>query len=309
MPKIYASVAELIGGTSILRLHGIEREFGLTAKLFAKLESFNPAGSAKDRVAAEIINDAEKKGLLSDGSVIIEPTSGNTGIALAAIGAARGYRVIIVMPDTMSIERRKLILAYGAEVVLSDGALGMAGAIELANEIAKRTANSFIAGQFYNPANPMAHYKTTGREIYLDTDGNVDIFIAGVGTGGTISGTGRYLKERIPDIKIVAVEPKDSPILSEGRKGAHGIQGIGAGFIPDTLDTDIYDEIITVELEDAKKASRALGRSDGILAGISSGAALDAAIRVAKKEENHGKSIVVILPDTGERYLSADLFD
>ncbi|MBQ8688787.1 MAG: cysteine synthase A [Clostridia bacterium] len=309
MSNIYDSVTELIGRTPLLRLHGIEREFGLEARLLAKLESFNPAGSAKDRIAAKIIKDAEDSGLLTEGAVIIEPTSGNTGIALAAIGAARGYRVIIVMPDTMSIERRKLISAYGAEVVLSDGALGMAGAIALAKDIAEGTENAFIAGQFYNPANPKAHYDSTGPEIYADTDGDIDIFIAGVGTGGTISGTGRYLKEQNPEIKIIAVEPKDSPMLSEGKKGAHGIQGIGAGFIPDTLDTDVYDEILTVELKCAKKSANALARCDGILTGISSGAALDAAIRMARREENRGKSIVVLLPDTGERYLSADLFD
>ena len=309
MSAIYKSVSELVGKTPIMELTKIEKEYNLNAKLLAKLEFFNPLGSCKDRVAREMIDDAEKRGILKPGSVIIEPTSGNTGIGLAGIGASRGYRVIIVMPDTMSEERIRIMKAYGAEVVLSDGSRGMKGAIETAEEIAKKEKDSFIAGQFENPANPMAHIKTTGPEIYEDTDGNIDIFVAGVGTGGTISGVGKYLKEKNPDIRIVAVEPMDSPLLSEGRAGAHKLQGIGANFVPDCLDTKIYDEIIRVSTEDAYSLSRDMGKKEGILVGISSGAALWAATEIAKREENRGKTIVALLPDTGDRYLSTELFE
>lgn len=309
MSIIYKSVSELVGKTPLMELTKIEKEYNLYAKLLAKLEFFNPLGSCKDRVAREMIDDAEKRGILKPGSVIIEPTSGNTGIGLAGIGASRGYRVIIVMPDTMSQERIRIMKAYGAEVVLSKGSEGMKGAIEVAEEIAKKEKDSFIAGQFENPANPMAHLKTTGPEIYEDTDGNVDIFVAGVGTGGTISGVGKYLKEKNPDIKIVAVEPKDSPLLSGGRAGSHKIQGIGANFVPDCLDTQIYDEIITVSTEDAYALSRDMGKKEGILVGISSGAALWAATQIGKREENRGKTIVALLPDTGDRYLSTELFE
>ncbi|MBE7049628.1 MAG: cysteine synthase A [Ruminococcaceae bacterium] len=309
MSIIYKSVSELVGKTPLMELTKIEKEYNLDAKLLAKLEFFNPLGSCKDRVAREMIDDAEKRGILKPGSVIIEPTSGNTGIGLAGIGASRGYRVIIVMPDTMSQERIRIMKAYGAEVVLSKGSEGMKGAIEVAEEIAKKEKDSFIAGQFENPANPMAHLKTTGPEIYEDTDGKIDIFVAGVGTGGTISGVGKYLKEKNPDIKIVAVEPKDSPLLSEGRAGSHKIQGIGANFVPDCLDTQIYDEIITVSTEDAYALSRDMGKKEGILVGISSGAALWAATQIGKREENRGKTIVALLPDTGDRYLSTELFE
>ena len=308
MAKIYDSITELVGKTPLLRLRATERNNGAYAKIYAKLEYFNPAGSVKDRVALKMITDAEEKGLIKPGATVIEPTSGNTGIGIAAICAVRGYKAIIVMPDTMSQERQKLMTAYGARVVLSDGTLGMRGAIELAEQIKNETPGSVIAGQFINPANPQAHYLTTGPEIFEDTDGNVDIFVSTVGTGGTLSGTGRYLKERQPDIKIVAVEPTNSPVLSEGRPGKHGIQGIGAGFIPEILDTGVYDEVITVTEAESYEASRAAGKAEGILVGISSGAALSAAIKIACLKENAGKSIVVILPDTGERYLSTDLF-
>lgn len=286
----------------------LEKELGLKATVLAKLEYFNPAGSVKDRIARQMIDDAEKKGLLKPDSVIIEPTSGNTGIGLASVAAARGYRIIIVMPDTMSVERRQLMKAYGAELVLSEGAKGMKGAIAKADELAKEIPNSFIPGQFVNPANPQAHYETTGPEIYRDTDGDVDIFVAGVGTGGTLSGVGRYLKEQKPAVKVVAVEPATSAVLSTGVAGAHKIQGIGAGFVPDTLDTSIYDEIITVANEAAFETGRTIGRKEGVLVGISSGAAMWAAIELAKRPENEGKTIVVLLPDTGDRYLSTPLF-
>lgn len=309
MSKIYKSVDQLIGKTPLLELCNLEKALNLKAKLFAKLEYFNPAGSVKDRVALEMINNAEEKDVLKPESVIIEPTSGNTGIGLAAVGAARGYRIIIVMPDTMSIERRKLMKAYGAELVLSDGTKGMTGAIEKAEELAKEIPNSFVAGQFTNPANPSAHRKTTGPEIYEDTDGLVDIFVAGVGTGGTITGIGEYLKSKDSNIKIVAVEPADSPVLSEGKSGAHKIQGIGAGFIPEILNTEIFDEIITATTENSFDAARLIGKKEGVLVGISSGAALYAAIELAKRPENTDKNIVVLLPDTGDRYLSTPLFD
>jgi len=309
MSKIYKSVDQLIGRTPLLELCNLEKQLNLKARLFAKLEYFNPAGSVKDRVALEMINNAEEEGILKPESVIIEPTSGNTGIGLAAVAAARGYRIIIVMPDTMSIERRKLMKAYGAELVLSDGAKGMTGAIEKAEELAKEIPNSFIAGQFTNPANPSAHRKTTGPEIYEDTDGLVDIFVAGVGTGGTITGIGEYLKSKDSNIKIVAVEPADSPVLSEGKSGAHKIQGIGAGFIPEILNTEIFDEIITATTENSFDAARLIGKKEGVLVGISSGAALYAAIELAKRSENTNKNIVVLLPDTGDRYLSTPLFD
>lgn len=308
MSRIYNRVDELIGATPMLKLSNIEKKEGLKANLIAKLESFNPAGSVKDRVALEMINDAEQKGLLSPDSVIIEPTSGNTGIGLAMVSAARGYKAIIVMPDTMSIERRKILKAYGAELVLTDGAKGMKGAIQKAQEIADSIPNSFIAGQFENPANSAAHRKTTGVEIYNDIDGKVDIFVAGVGTGGTITGVGEYLKSKNPNVKIVAVEPADSPVLSGGTSSPHALQGIGAGFVPKVLNTEIYDEIITVSTEQAFSAGRLLGRAEGVLAGISSGAALAAAIALAKREENSGKNIVVLLPDTGDRYLSTQMF-
>ena len=305
---IYSSVAELIGNTPLLELVNYEKNHQLKAKVLAKIEAFNPAGSAKDRIAKEMLDRAEREGKLDADTVIIEPTSGNTGIALAALAAARGNRTIIVMPDTMSIERRILMRAYGAVVILTEGSKGMAGAIAKAEELAKDFPNSIIAGQFTNPANPAAHEATTGPEIWQATEGKVDILVAGVGTGGTLSGSGKYLKTQNPNIKVIAVEPAGSPILSEGRTGAHGLQGIGAGFVPDTLDTEIYDEVLTVTEEDAFAAARELAAKEGVLVGISSGAALAAAARVAKRSENEGKTIVVILPDTGERYLSSDLF-
>ena len=308
MSTIYASAEQLIGNTPLVELTQIEKELGLKAKLIAKLELFNPAGSVKDRVALAMINDAEKRGVLNKDSVIIEPTSGNTGIGLASVAAARGYKLIIVMPDSMSIERRQIMKAYGAQLVLSPGAKGMPGAIELANQLAASTPNSFIAGQFVNPANVMAHYTTTGPEIYSATDGKVDIFVAGVGTGGTITGTGKYLKEQNSKIKVVAVDAATSPVLSKGVKGPHGIQGIGAGFVPDILDTGIYDEIIPVKDEDAFTYGRLMGKKEGVLVGISSGAALAAAVELARREENAGKQIVVLMPDTGDRYLSTKLF-
>ena len=308
MSTIYTSAEQLIGNTPLVELTQIEKELGLKAKLIAKLELFNPAGSVKDRVALAMINDAEKRGVLNKDSVIIEPTSGNTGIGLASVAAARGYKLIIVMPDSMSVERRQIMKAYGAQLVLSPGAKGMPGAIERANQLAASTPNSFIAGQFVNPANVMAHYTTTGPEIYSATDGKVDIFVAGVGTGGTITGTGKYLKEQNSKIKVVAVEPATSPVLSKGVKGPHGIQGIGAGFVPDILDTGIYDEIIPVKDEDAFTYGRLMGKKEGVLVGISSGAALAAAVELAKREENAGKQIVVLMPDTGDRYLSTKLF-
>ena len=308
MSHIYTSADQLIGKTPLLELTHIEKKFDLKAKILAKLEYFNPAGSVKDRVARAMIDDAEAKGLLKEGSVIIEPTSGNTGIGLASVAAARGYRIIIVMPETMSVERRQLMKAYGAELVLSDGAKGMKGAIAKADELAKETPNSFIPGQFVNPANPKAHFETTGPEIWEDTDGKVDYFVAGVGTGGTITGVGEFLKSKDASVKVVAVEPKTSAVLSTGVAGPHKIQGIGAGFVPDVLDTKVYDEIIPVENEDAFAAGKLVGRSEGVLVGISSGAALWAAIEVAKRPENAGKNIVVLLPDTGDRYLSTPLF-
>ncbi len=308
MSTIYTSAEQLIGNTPLVELTHIEKEFDLKARLIAKLELFNPAGSVKDRVALAMINDAEKRGVLNKDSVIIEPTSGNTGIGLASVAAARGYKLIIVMPDSMSVERRQIMKSYGAQLVLSPGAKGMPGAIELANQLAASTPNSFIAGQFVNPANVMAHYTTTGPEIYSATDGKVDIFVAGVGTGGTITGTGKYLKEQNSKIKVVAVEPATSPVLSKGVKGPHGIQGIGAGFVPDILDTGIYDEIIPVKDEDAFTYGRLMGKKEGVLVGISSGAALAAAVELAKREENAGKQIVVLMPDTGDRYLSTKLF-
>jgi len=308
MAKIYNSAAELIGGTPILRFRKLEEKFKLNASILAKLEYFNPAGSAKDRVALSMINEAEKSGRLKPDSVIIEPTSGNTGIGLALVAVSRGYRIIIVMPESMSEERRKLIKAYGAELCLTDAAKGMTGAIEKAEELAKEIPNSFIAGQFENPANPKAHFDTTGPEIYSDTDGMVDIFVSAVGTGGTISGVGEYLKSKNPEIKIIAVEPAGSPVLSKGIAGAHKIQGIGAGFIPKTLNTEIYDEVITVSDEDAFETARVIGKTEGVLVGISSGAAAFAAIELAKRPENRGKNIVVLLPDTGDRYLSTSLF-
>ncbi|MDY5934437.1 MAG: cysteine synthase A [Oscillospiraceae bacterium] len=309
MSKIYSSADQLIGKTPLLELTHIEAKYGLKAKLLAKLEYFNPAGSVKDRIAKAMIDEAEKAGKLKPDSVIIEPTSGNTGIGLAAVAAARGYRIIIVMPETMSEERRRLIKAYGAELVLTEGAKGMKGAIAKANELAEEYPNSFIPGQFVNAANPKAHYETTGPEIYEDTDGEVDIFVAGVGTGGTVAGVGKYLKEKKPETKVVAVEPLSSAVLSTGVAGAHKIQGIGAGFVPDVLDTHIYDEIITVSNEDAFASGKLIGKSEGVLVGISSGAAVHAAVELAKREENAGKTIVVLLPDTGDRYLSTALFD
>mgnify|MGYP000255999928 CR=1 FL=1 len=306
--NVYSSVTELIGKTPLLEVKKIEKAKQLDAKILVKLELFNPAGSAKDRIAKAMVDDAEQKGLLKEGSVIIEPTSGNTGIGLSAIAAARGYRIIIVMPETMSVERRNLMKAYGAELVLTEGAKGMKGAIAKAEELAKEIPNSFIPSQFTNPANPAVHEKTTGVEIYNDTDGNVDIFVAGVGTGGTVSGVGKYLKSKNPNVKVVAVEPAGSPVLSKGVSGSHKIQGIGAGFVPETLDTKIYDEIITVENEDAFETGRLIARTEGVLVGISSGAALWAAIQLAKRPENKGKTIVALLPDTGERYLSTAMF-
>lgn len=308
MSKIYSSADQLIGGTPLLRLNNIEKEYGLCARLLAKLEYLNPAGSVKDRVALSMINDAEERGILTPDSVIIEPTSGNTGIGLAAVAAARGYRLIIVMPDTMSVERRILMTAYGAELVLTDGSKGMTGAINRAEELAKEIPNAFIAGQFVNPANPKAHFETTGPEIWNDTDGEVDLFVAGIGTGGTVTGTGEYLKSKNPDIKVVGIEPADSPILSGGKAGAHALQGIGAGFVPDVLNTEVIDEIVTVTTKDAFDAARLIGRREGVLVGISSGAALHAAIELCRKGENAGKTVVVLLPDTGDRYLSTELF-
>lgn len=306
--KTYEKITDLIGNTPLLKLNNYIKAHSLKADIYAKLEYFNPAGSVKDRIARAMIDDAEKKGLLKPGSVIIEPTSGNTGIGLAAVAASRGYKVILTMPETMSIERRNLLKAYGAELVLTDGAKGMKGAIEKADELAKNTKDSFIPGQFVNPANPAAHIATTGPEIWNDTDGKVDIFVAGVGTGGTLSGVGKYLKEKNPNVKIVAVEPAGSPVLSKGTPGPHKIQGIGAGFVPDTLDTSIYDEIIPVENEQAFAAGRELARNEGVLVGISSGAAVYAASVLASREENKGKLIVALLPDTGERYLSTPMF-
>ena len=308
MSNIYTSADQLIGKTPLLELTHTEKEAGARARILAKLEYFNPAGSVKDRIAKAMIDEAEAGGKLKPGSTIIEPTSGNTGIGLASVAAARGYRIIITMPETMSVERRQLMKAYGAELVLTEGAKGMKGAIAKAEELAKEIPGSFIPGQFVNPANPAAHRSTTGPEIWTDTDGAVDIFVAGVGTGGTITGVGQYLKKQNPAVKVVAVEPKDSPVLSEGRSGAHKIQGIGAGFVPEVLDTAVYDEIIPVSNEDAFAAGRLVGRKEGVLVGISSGAALHAAIQLAKRPENAGKTIVALLPDTGDRYLSTPLF-
>lgn len=308
MSKIYTSADQLIGRTPLLELTHIEKELGLKAKILAKLEYFNPAGSVKDRIAKAMIDDAEQKGLLKEGSVIIEPTSGNTGIGLASVAAARGYRIIIVMPDSMSVERRQFMKAYGAELVLTEGAKGMKGAIARAEELAKEIPSSFLPGQFVNPANPRAHFETTGPEIYEDTDGKVDYFVAGVGTGGTITGTGEYLKSKNPAIRVVAVEPKTSAVLSTGVAGPHKIQGIGAGFVPQVLDTKVYDEIIPVENDDAFTTGRLVGRKEGVLVGISSGAALWAAIELAKRPDSEGKTIVVLMPDTGDRYLSTPLF-
>jgi len=308
MSNIFTSADQLIGRTPLLELTNIEKEEGLEATILAKLEYFNPAGSVKDRIAKAMIDDAEAKGLLKAGSVIIEPTSGNTGIGLASVAAARGYRIIIVMPETMSVERRQLMKAYGAELVLTEGSKGMKGAIAKADELAKEIPNAFIPGQFVNPANPVVHKATTGPEIWADTDGKVDLFVAGVGTGGTITGVGEYLKERNPAVKVVAVEPAGSPVLSKGMAGAHKIQGIGAGFVPDVLNTAVYDEIVTVENEDAFAAGKKVGRAEGVLVGISSGAAVWAAIQLAKRPENKGKTIVALLPDTGDRYLSTPLF-
>ncbi len=308
MANIYNSIDKLVGNTPLLELTNIEKKYNLKVKLLAKLEYLNPAGSVKDRVALAMINDMEQNGLLKPDSVIIEPTSGNTGIGLACVGAARGYRVIIVMPDSMSVERQQLMKAYGAELVLTEGAKGMSGAIEKAEQLKAEMPNSIIAGQFVNPANPKAHFDTTGPEIYRDTDGEVDIFVAGVGTGGTITGTGEYLKSKNPDIKVIAVEPASSPLLSSGTAAPHKIQGIGANFVPEVLNTSIYDEIITVTDEDAFESGRLIGKAEGVLVGISSGAALSAAIEVAKRDENNGKTIVVLLPDTGDRYLSTEMF-
>lgn len=308
MSKIYTSMEQLIGNTPLLELTALEKEFDLKAKLLGKMEYFNATGSVKDRVAKKMIEDAEEAGILKEGSVIIEPTSGNTGIGLAAVGTAKGYRVIIVMPSTMSVERRKLIAAYGAELVLSDGKLGMKGAIAKADELQKEIPNSWIAGQFVNPSNWKAHYETTGPEIWNDTDGKADILISGVGTGGTLTGTGKYLKEKNPDFKVIAVEPAGSPVLSQGKSGAHKIQGIGAGFVPEVLDTSVYDEVITVKDEDAMNTGALFGKKVGVLVGISAGAAVWAAIQVAKRPENAGKNIVIILPDSGDRYLSTPMF-
>lgn len=308
MAKIYNGTIDLIGNTPLVEVKNIEKELGLEARVLVKLEYFNPAGSVKDRIAKGMIEDAEEKGLLKEGSVIIEPTSGNTGIGLAAIAAAKGYRIILTMPETMSVERRNILKAYGAEIVLTEGAKGMKGAIAKADELAKEIPNSFIPGQFVNPANPAAHRATTGPEIWNDTDGDVDIFIAGVGTGGTLTGVGEYLKEKKPDVKIVALEPATSPVLSEGKSGAHKIQGIGAGFVPDVLNTKVYDEIITVENDDAFATGKLLAKHEGVLVGISSGAALWAAIDYAKRPENKGKTIVALLPDNGDRYYSTPLF-
>ena len=306
--KVFDCAAELVGNTPLCRLRNIEKEASLGCSLLAKLECFNPTGSAKDRIAVKMLLDAEKSGLIKKGATVIEPTSGNTGIGLAAVCAAKGYKAVIVMPDTMSAERRRLIAAFGATLVLTDGKEGMDGAVKKAEQLAKSTENSLLAGQFYNPSNPAAHYETTGPEIYADTDGEVDIFVACVGTGGTLSGTGKYLKEKKKDVRVIAVEPAASPLLSEGRTGSHKIQGIGANFIPDTLDRDIYDEVITVTDEDAFACARELAAKEGLLCGISSGAALYGALRVAARAENKGKTVVVLLPDTGERYLSTELF-
>lgn len=308
MAKIYSSAADLIGKTPLVRLHNIEKEYGLKAEILAKLEYLNPAGSVKDRVAKAMIEDAERSGALKPDSVIIEPTSGNTGIGLCLMAAVKGYRIIIVMPETMSVERRQLMKAYGAELILTDGEKGMSGAIERAEQLSRENPNSFIPGQFVNPANPEAHYNTTGPEIFEDTDGEVDFFVAGIGTGGTITGTGRYLKEKIPDIKIVGLEPASSAVLTGGKAGAHKLQGIGAGFVPEVLDTSVYDEVIPVKNEAAFEAGRVIAKREGVLVGISSGAALFAAIELAKRPENAGKRIVVLLPDTGDRYLSTELF-
>ncbi|MDR1952609.1 MAG: cysteine synthase A [Elusimicrobiota bacterium] len=308
MSKIYEKLTDLVGKTPLLRLSNFEKSEGVDAQIIGKLEYFNPAGSVKDRIAKAMIEDAEAKGILKKGSVIIEPTSGNTGIGLASVAASKGYRIILTMPETMSIERRNLLKAYGAELVLTEGAKGMKGAIAKADEIAKETPNSFIPGQFVNPANPAIHKATTGPEIWEDTDGKVDVFISGIGTGGTISGAGEYLKSKNPNIKVIAVEPKDSPVLSQGKSGPHKIQGIGAGFVPEVLDTKVYDEIITVSNDDAFKIGREIAKTEGLLIGISSGAALSAALGIARRPENKGKVIVVILPDTGERYLSTALF-
>ena len=308
MSKIYNGALELVGNTPLVEVKNIEEELGLEARILVKLEYFNPAGSVKDRIAKAMIEDAEEKGLLKEGSVIIEPTSGNTGIGLASIAAVKGYRIILTMPETMSVERRNILKAYGAEIVLTEGAKGMKGAIAKAEELAKEIPNSFIPGQFVNPANPKMHRETTGPEIWNDTDGKVDIFIAGVGTGGTLTGVGEYLKSQNPDVKIVALEPASSPVLSEGKAGAHKIQGIGAGFVPEVLDTKIYDEIIPVSNDDAFATGKEVGKNEGVLVGISSGAALWAAIELAKRPENEGKTIVVLLPDTGDRYLSTPLF-
>ena len=309
MSKIYTSMDQLIGHTPLLELTHIENERGLKARVLAKLEYFNPAGSVKDRIAKRMIEDAESKGMLRPGSAIIEPTSGNTGIGLAAVAAARGYRTILVMPETMSVERRKLMKAYGAELILTEGAKGMKGAIEKAQALAKEMPNAFVPGQFSNPANPEVHYETTGPEIWADTDGQVDVFVAGVGTGGTVTGVGRYLKQQNPQVKVVAVEPADSPVLSRGTAGPHKIQGIGAGFVPQVLDTAIFDEVITVENDDAFQAARQIGHREGVLVGISSGAAVWAAIQLARRPENEGKTIVALLADTGERYLSTPMFE
>ncbi len=308
MSAVYTSAAQLIGKTPLLELTHIEKKLGLNARILAKLEYFNPAGSVKDRIAKSMIDDAEEKGLLKPGSVIIEPTSGNTGIGLASVAAARGYRLVIVMPETMSVERRQIMKAYGAELVLTDGSKGMKGAIEKADELAKEIPNSFIPGQFVNPANPKAHFEHTGPEIFEDTDGEVDIFVAGVGTGGTVTGVGQYLKSRKPEVRVVAVEPASSAVLSTGVAGPHKIQGIGAGFVPKVLDTKVYDEIITVSNEDAFATGKLIGKSEGVLVGISSGAAVHAAVELAGRQENAGKTIVVLLPDTGDRYLSTPLF-
>ena len=305
----FQSIAEAVGRTPLIELKNIGREYGLAAKLYAKAEFMNPAGSVKDRVAAEILSDAERRGLLTEGTLLIEPTSGNTGIGLAAIAAAKGYRLVIVMPETMSVERRQMIAAFGAELVLTDGKKGMAGAIAEAERLHRETKNSLICGQFVNPANPAAHYKTTGPEIWADTEGKADIFVAGVGTGGTVTGVGRYLKEKKPSIKVIAAEPASSPVLEGGKSGPHKIQGIGAGFVPEILDTKIYDEVVGVENEKAYEWARILARKEGILAGISSGAALFAAVQVSARKENEGKTAVVLLPDTGDRYLSCGLFE
>jgi len=309
MSKIYTSVEQLIGNTPLLRVQKLEKALKLNAKILIKLESFNPGGSAKDRVGKAMIEQAERQGILNKDTVIIEPTSGNTGIGIAAVATAKGYRTVIVMPESMSDERKKLIRAYGAELVLTDGTKGMSGAIEKADQLVKEYGNAIIAGQFVNIANPQAHYDTTANEIWEDTDGDVDIFVAGVGTGGTITGVGKFLKERKADVKVVAVEPKDSPVLSQGKSGAHKIQGIGAGFVPKILDTDVYDEIFAIDVQDAYYAARTLGKSEGVLVGISSGAALWAAIEIAKRPENQNKTIVALMPDTGERYLSTELFE